>query len=155
MEKFPLENDLVARGLSAYAPYLMNRITHRYNQTLGTTMAEAGLSTIKMRVVCALAAKGSLTVNDLSVYAVAEQSTMSRTLEQMAREGLVDRAMDESDSRVRVISLTQAGHDIYTRIWPAMAEAEARMFDGIDPADRAQLLETLDGMLRNIRLNPL
>lgn len=149
------KDDLVARGLSDYAPYLMNRITHRYNQTLQDVMAEAGLNTIKMRVVCALAAKGPLTVNDLAVFAVAEQSTMSRTLDQMAREGLVARAVDQSDSRVRVISLTEDGRATYDRIWPAMQAAEDAIFKGIDAATKRQLIDALNQMLRNIRLNPL
>ena len=52
-------------------------------------MAEQGLSTSKMRTLAALAANGTLTVNELTVMAVSEQSTMSRTLDQLEYDGLI------------------------------------------------------------------
>ncbi len=111
-----LDKDLEARGLSQFAPYLMNRIMHRYNQSLQTAMAEQGLSTSKMRTLAALAANGKLTVNELTVMAVSEQSTMSRTLDQLELDGLIVRTASQKDSRVKVFELRRAGRKIYKNL---------------------------------------
>lgn len=145
------DTDLETRGLSDYAPYLMNRIMHRYNQSLQTVMAEQGLSISKMRTVAALAANGSLTVNELTVIAVSEQSTMSRTLDQLEYDGLIARSASKKDSRVRVIKLTESGRAIYHRIWPEMHAAEEALFAKIPRKQRDNFIDTLSQILLNIR----
>lgn len=146
-----MRDDLAKRGLEAFAPYLMNRIMRRYNQTLLARMAEYGLSIPKMRALAVLAVKDRLTVNELAVYSMAEQPTMSRTLDQLERDGLITRTVSETDSRVRLCSLTAPGREIYRRTWPEMDAAESAMFDGISEDDRAHLLATLGRMLDNIK----
>ncbi|MFK7858815.1 MAG: MarR family winged helix-turn-helix transcriptional regulator [Granulosicoccus sp.] len=145
------DTDLESRGLSDYAPYLMNRIMHRYNQSLQAVMAEQGLSISKMRTLAALAANGALTVNELTVIAVSEQSTMSRTLDQLQRDGLIVRTPNEKDSRVRVIELTNSGRNLFRRIWPEMHAAEEALFARISPKQRAAFIDTLSQILMNIR----
>ncbi len=142
-----------APQLSMFAPYLMNRIIHRYNQTAQAAMSQHGVTIPKMRVLAALAAQGDLTVNELTVFAVAEQSTMSRTLDQMETSGLVTRKTSGRDNRVRVISVTRKGLNLYERIWPDMLDAEASLFKGLDEATRTTFLKTLNKILVNIRVN--
>lgn len=153
MKKQNIQDGVSKTGLSQFTPYLMNRIMHRYNQGLQAEFAPAGLSVSKMRALAALAAMGKLTVNELAIYAVAEQSTMSRTVDQMEKDGLISRAISEKDSRVRVVTLSEAGQDTYREMWPKMQAAEANMLDGLDDETRAQFIETLNQVLRNIRHN--
>ena len=70
-------------GLSNYAPYLMNRIMGRYNASLRDEMADLGLTTPKMRVLAVLSVIEAPLIRDLAVYTVIEQSTLSRTLDQL------------------------------------------------------------------------
>lgn len=152
--KIDTKNKLAeAPQLSTFAPYLMNRIIHRYNQTAQAAMSQHGVTIPKMRVLAALAAQGDLTVNELTVFAVAEQSTMSRTLDQMEKSGLVTRKTSGEDNRVRVISVTGKGLDLYEKIWPDMLDAEASLFKGLDATSRTTFLKTLNKILINIRVN--
>lgn len=149
------DNDTVPRlgeiGLNNFAPYLMNRIMGRYNAGLREQMAEMGLSTPKMRALAVLAVIDNLQINQLAVYAVVEQSTLSRTLDAMMGEGLVDRVPDADDSRVTRIVMTDAGRAAFERIWPSMAEQYERMFAGIADDERAAFVGTLRRILENIR----
>ena len=145
--------DIATVGMSGFAPYLMNRVMHRYNQTLLAKMNEMGLSVTKMRALAALAVIDGLTVNELTIYAVAEQSTMSRTLDQMERDGLIARRISESDSRARRISLTEAGRNAHCEIWPEMRRAERAMFRDVPDEDYEVTLRVLNQMLENIRIH--
>lgn len=138
-------------GLQQFAPYLMNRIMGRYNATLRDDFRKQGLSIPQVRALAVLSVADGVTVNDLSVYTVIEQSTLSRTLDALETQGLVRRELGETDSRVRKVFLTDEGRAEFGRAWPAMHDAFEAMFDGIDDAEYAALTATLQKMLKNIR----
>ncbi len=138
-------------GLTNFAPYLMNRIMGRYNASLRDDMAGLGLTTPKMRALAVLSVIEGPLIRELAVYAVAEQSTLSRALDQLATEGLIRRATDATDSRAVRIFITEAGRTAFETLWPCMSEAHARMFRGIPADERHALVGTLQKMLNNIR----
>lgn len=138
-------------GLFHFAPYLMNRIMGRYNSELQTELKEREITTVKMRTLAILAVVPGLTINELSVYAVTEQSTMSRTLDALDKAGLVQRLLRKTDGRVREIYLTEAGRAQFDEAWPAMHDLYEQMFAGIPEDERAAFVGTLQRMLRNVR----
>jgi DNA-binding MarR family transcriptional regulator len=138
-------------GLQQFAPYLMNRIMGRYNATLRQDFRKQGLTIPQVRALAVLSVSDGVTVNDLAVYTVIEQSTLSRTLDALEDQGLVRREQGDSDSRVRRVFLTDEGRGEFGRAWPAMHDAFEAMFEGIDDAEYATLIATLHKMLRNIR----
>ncbi|MEQ8307123.1 MAG: MarR family transcriptional regulator [Hoeflea sp.] len=138
-------------GLSNFAPYLMNRIMGRYNADLRQEMSGLGLTTPKMRALAVLSVIDTLPISELAVYAVVEQSTLSRALEQLTADGLVRRDPDPNDSRVTRIAITEAGRAAYDQLWPTMSRIYSQMFQGISPEERQAFVATLQKMLANIR----
>tara|TARA_R110002049_G_scaffold124261_1_gene279684 strand:- start:2804 stop:3103 length:300 start_codon:yes stop_codon:yes gene_type:complete len=90
-------------------------------------------------------------IGQLAVYAVVQQSTLSRALDALVRDGLVRREADEIDSRAVRVFLTDAGREAYDRLWPHMAQANEAMFRGIPETEQRAFTQTLQTMLRNIR----
>jgi DNA-binding MarR family transcriptional regulator len=138
-------------GLQQFAPYLMNRIMGRYNATLREDFRKQGLTIPQVRALAVLSVIEGVMVNDLAVYTVIEQSTLSRTLDVLETQGLVRREPGETDSRVRKVFLTDEGRVEFARAWPPMHDAFEAMFDGIDDAEYAALISTLTKMLKYIR----
>ncbi len=138
-------------GLQQFAPYLMNRIMGRYNATLRDNFRKQGLTIPQVRALAVLSVTDGVTVSDLSVYTVIEQSTLSRTLDALETQGLVRRETGETDSRVRKVFLTADGRAEFGRAWPAMHDAFEAMFAGVDEAEYAALIAILQKMLSNIR----
>ena len=138
-------------GLFNFAPYLMNRIMGRYNASLRDEMAGLGLSTPKMRVLAVLSVIDGPLIGELAVYAVVEQSTLSRALDQLVGDGLVRREADANDSRATRVYITDAGRAAFETLWPHMAATYAHMFRGIPDAERHAFVGTLQKMLINIR----
>ena len=138
-------------GLSRFVPYLMNRIMGRWNADLLEEMKAYGLTTAGMRSIAVLSVVPGLTINELSVYAVTEQSTMSRTLDALEAQGFIRREARQSDGRVREIHLTERGRAAFDRFWPAMHEAYENMFKGVAASEREAFVTTLQKVLRNIR----
>lgn len=138
-------------GLSNFEPYLMNRIMGRYNASLRDDMGRLGLTTAKMRALAVLSVMEGPMIRELSVYAVVEQSTLSRALDTLNAEGLIRRETHEQDTRATRIYITEAGRAAFEGLWPQMASAYSQMFVGVDAEERAVFLATLQKMLMNIR----
>lgn len=138
-------------GLQNFAPYLMNRIMGRYNAGMRRELAALGLTTPKMRSLAVLSVIDGLQIRELAVYAVVEQSTLSRALDALTTEGLIRRESDQQDSRATRVFITEAGRASFETIWPTMARNYARMFSGISTEDRAAFVATLQKILKNVR----
>ena len=151
MNETAIMSDLTETGLEGYAPYLMNRIMGRYNAQLRAEMAALGLTTAKMRALAVLAVEDAPTISTLAVFAVVEQSTLSRALDGLENDGLVRRQTDNGDQRSSRIHLTEAGRAAFDRLWPHMRAAHDGMFAGITPSEQAAFLSTLTKMLANVR----
>lgn len=138
-------------GLENYAPYLMNRIMGRYNASLCKEMAEIGLTTPQMRTLAILSEVDGILIRELAVYAVVQQSTLSRALEPLVRDNLIRREIDAEDSRAVRLYLTAQGRATYERLWPHMVASNEAMFKGIPNDEKRAFTATLQTMLRNIR----
>lgn len=142
-------------GLSSFAPYLLNRIAARWNADMAEALRAYDMTTTKMRVLAVLAVSSGLTVNDLSVFAVTEQSTMSRTLDAMEEQGFIRRRPREGDLRVREIFITEEGRAAFDEVWPMMYEKFSDMFEGVDAAEYQAFVSTLHKVLANVRKHDL
>lgn len=138
-------------GLQQFAPYLMNRIMGRYNHTIRDKLNDEGLTTPKMRTLAVLSVIDGLKINELAVYTITQQPTLSRALDAMEADGLVRRVAATDDNRVRNIFITERGREIFNAVWPTMLGAAETMFVGIDDGERERFVGTLQKILRNIR----
>ena len=75
-------------GLQQFAPYLINSVSLSWNTHLANALKAHDMTTTKMRALAILSISSPVTINELSLYALTEQSTMSRTLEFSRRKGL-------------------------------------------------------------------
>lgn len=138
-------------GLQQFAPYLMNRIMGRYNVALRADLAKLGLTTPKMRSLAVLSVVDGIQISRLAVYAVVEQSTLSRALDALEADGLVRRVPDPEDSRATRVWITNEGRAAFEAMWPTMRRNYQRMFAGISTEEHAAFVATLQKILANIR----
>lgn len=142
-------------GLNNFAPYLMNRVMARWNANMAEELKRVDITTAKMRALAVLSITPSATINELSVFAVIEQSTMSRTLDSLEDQGYIRRQPRLEDMRVRDVSITEEGRATFDQMWPVMYDSLLQMFNGIDEDEYRTFLATLQKILRNIRKNDI
>ena len=138
-------------GLENFAPYLMNRIIGRYNAALSSEMTKIGLTTPQIRSLAVLSLIDGILICELAVYANVQQSTLTRALEALDKTGLIRRVQDENESRATRLFITDAGREVYERLWPHMSKASDAMFKGINDTERRAFVASLQTILRNIR----
>jgi DNA-binding MarR family transcriptional regulator len=137
-------------GLDGFAPYLLNRIAARWNGDLAARLKEHGLTTIQMRTLAVLSIMPGATVNELAIHTVTEQSTMSRALDGMEREGLIRRKHRAGDMRVREVHLTEKGREAFARFWPEMHGAFWDTFGRLSRSEYETLIRLLKRVLKNV-----
>jgi MarR family transcriptional regulator, transcriptional regulator for hemolysin len=136
-------------GINQFAPYLMNRIIAHWNADMADALKALGMTTTKMRALAILSLSSSVTINELSIYTVTEQSTMSRTLDSLEEEGLARRQSRAEDRRIRDVSITEEGRAAFDHVWPTMYELFRGLFDGVEEEDYRAFVATLHQILRN------
>jgi DNA-binding MarR family transcriptional regulator len=142
-------------GLNQFAPYLLNRLSAQWNGEMQEVLRGLHISTTKMRALAVLTVASGITVNELAVFAVTEQSTMSRTLDALEDQDLICRRAKAEDMRVREVFITEKGLNLFSTLWPEIYALYARFFEGVDEVEFRGFIATLHKVLRNTRGQPV
>ena len=86
---------------------------------------------------------GIISLNELAKLVNLEDSTMSRTVNNLVNKDLAERNLDSKDRRYITISLTAKGHDLFESIEAQMDKYFKDIFTYIPNEKRAQVLESL------------
>jgi DNA-binding MarR family transcriptional regulator len=111
----------------------------RITRFLEARMAETGLSLAQFGLMTHIAAAGDDTISALSERSGLDQSTLSRNLRGLEREGLVEIAIVEQDLRRRAVWLTEAGARRLEAAIPVWKRAHAQLCQEIDPREVAKV----------------
>lgn len=138
--------------LDGFLPHLLNRIANQNNIDLGHALRPIGLTQQNWRVLLVLAAGDGRTISELGLYTVMPQSTLSRLIERMERDDLVRKAGQEDDGRCVRVFLTRKGRSYYDKAQSIAMRHFRRAVAGVPEADLMTTIETLQAILRNIRI---
>lgn len=93
------------------------------------------------------AADGRLRPRDIQKHMLLERYSVTRLVERMEKDGLVDRLGCADDGRGAVVRITQKGRRLRRKMWPVYADAIDNAFAARFGEDE---LETLSGLLDRI-----
>jgi len=143
--------------------------TPHHKQTLRLWLRLLGCSTLVEKTIRArLAAEFDTTLPRFDVMSALERTPEGLQLGELSRallvsngnvtgiiarlvaEGLVDRRVDEADARVARVSLTEAGRTAFLEMAAAHEGWVEGMFDGLEDADQAELLDLLTRLRRSL-----
>ncbi|MCW2876778.1 MAG: hypothetical protein JWQ95_878 [Sphaerisporangium sp.] len=117
---------------------------------LNPVFAEAGLSDVDFETLIRLARSPArrLRMSDLAAQTSLSTSGVTRVVDRLEREGLVERVACPSDRRASYATLTDAGLARFEAVIPKHVEDIEKWFTGLLSPDE---LETLLSALRTIR----
>ncbi len=141
--------------LEAYLPYLLTRLAHRWATDQDDALQRDGLHGSKMRILSCLSAFGELTINELSILSVTEQSSASRTVESLVQSGLAERNISQKDQRVRTVKLTPSGKNTLVEIAPRIIDLNRNLLKDVEHEELKTCVLVLGRMLKNIKRNAI
>ena len=151
------ESPLAKPGATKSPPY---RITdypmhyfaaiQRQNQlNLARALRGFGLSVPMWRALAALHQKDGQTIGEIAQLAVLDRSSLGRLLDDMAKDGLVEREKLPDDRRALAIKLSAAGRKKFEASLPLAQRHYRNVLKGVSPEE----FETLMRVLRRIKSN--
>ncbi|HEX9062186.1 MAG TPA: MarR family transcriptional regulator [Clostridia bacterium] len=88
-----------------------------------------------------------ISLNELAELLSLENSTMSRTVNNLVTNELVERNIDPQDRRYVAISLTEKGHKLYEKIEADMNVYFTNVYDAIPENKKQQVIESIQMLL--------
>ncbi len=127
-------------ALPSYLAGSMARIGHRH---LAAALREHGLGLPHYAVLAALYDFGPLAAHELATRLRTDRSHISTYVETLAQRDWVARDQDPTDRRRSTLSLTGAGHALFTTLKDAALASQHTIMSGLTSNERHTLLALL------------
>ena len=149
----PGETEDIAESfdLDGFIPYMLNQIFSQMNVNLRHVLRLFEISVHQWRVLCLLKLRGEISVGEITDSTVMGQSTVSRVIDQLERDGYATRRQQPGNNRVILVALTAFGEEAIDRIFPAAISVHDGAINQFDAEERAKLFSMLHRMLANLR----
>lgn len=122
-------------------------VARRWRSLLDERLRAIGQSSARMEALAAIMNSPSLSAQvDIAKRLRIEGPTMTRMLDTLEADGLVERLPDPTDRRTKQLRLTDAGEMLLEEIFAIADSARARLLDGV-PSERMDELNELLVML--------
>lgn len=99
-------------------------VTRLYDELL----RPSGIRVTQLNILIPVAMAESITVTDLARAITMEQTTLTRNLKVLEKNGLV-RLTPGEDRRTRNVTLTEKGDEVLERAYPLWQEAQAKVLE--------------------------
>jgi DNA-binding MarR family transcriptional regulator len=139
-------------GLQGAALFWIHRVDQAVRQQILAGFRARGqtLSAPQWEIMSLLWQRDGLTQTMLSEATGTDKATVTRLVDRMVREALVERRPDPGDRRAFRIYLKEAGSQLHGELLPVVGDVVQRAFDGLEPAEQAALKAALERIFENL-----
>ena len=135
---------------SHLVPYLLSRAYNGFTRAWMEHLRDHGVTMAQWQILAILSEYDGARIGQLAEMSATAQAVTSRVVDQMERDGLVERQAVPDDRRAVEVRLTARGRVTFETLLP---EANALMdgaMEGIDPANAQALMDGLACIISNL-----
>ena len=140
------END--APFVEDYLLYLLAASSHALSREFHALVKKKGMKVNEWRVLACLNDRPGLMLTELAELVLFEQSHLTKIIDRMSAQGLVERAKTVDDRRKVLIQITAKGKELVEPLIIAAKQHEERAVREIDRRDMADLKRILKQLIR-------
>jgi len=127
--------------------HLVQQASHAWRRALDRRLRDLGLGRSGWVAIAAIArAEEPLSQIEISSQIGVEGATMVTTLDRLEKAGLIERVGHPSDRRVKLVSLTPAGQQLYGELKSVVDTARNELLDGFNEQEMRLAGQLLDRM---------
>ncbi|MBS4031957.1 MAG: MarR family transcriptional regulator [Clostridiales bacterium] len=112
-----------------------------------------GISASQWQVIWEIGSAGEISLTELAALLNLDNSTMSRAINTLVEQGLVQRDADPTDRRYVIIKLTQKGIEFYKEMEETIDHYYKTILQSIPAEKRNQVTESLSLLLKALQEN--
>ena len=131
-------------------PYLVHRTAGVLARSWLDVLRGHGMTVARWQVLSILQEYDGSRVGELARMAAVEQPVMSRVVDQMERDGLVQRRPSPADARVTEVWLSRSGRRVFTTLLPEAERWVDGALAGIDAATVRAVSAALLTVMANV-----
>src|SRR5215472_14711999 len=148
----PAEPHAAPLKLEEFLPYRLYVVANLVSQALSRIYVDRyGISVPEWRILVTLGQYEVMTAKAIGAHSHMHKTKVSRAVSALERRKLIDRRENRADRRETFLSLTPAGRAIYRDLAPSALEFARRLFETIEPADRAAFERAIDRLTERSR----
>lgn len=129
--------------LDLHPAHLVRRVHQRATQHFQQVMEGDNLSPTQFAALATILRHGAISQNHLGRLTSMDPSTISVVVRKLRADGLVTRRRSESDQRLTILTLSDAGQSYTLDRLRRSMEVGRRLLSPLNPAEQAQLLGLL------------
>nr|WP_269328233.1 MarR family winged helix-turn-helix transcriptional regulator [Kineosporia mesophila] len=134
---------MTTHDIDALVTWSLIRAAHRAQRELTQLFAEHGLSPVQFGVLTHLSTGTPMTQAQLAREVLVRPQSISGVLDGLVHRGLISRSEGRSKGRRNPLTLTTAGHDLMSVVWPLVHAANQPDRLGLSATETATLNEIL------------
>lgn len=143
-----MKNNVISNGNDGIRS--INNVGSLFTKYVNSELQKIGMRSSYRHMMKPLIDSESLTQLQLVELTGLKAPTISITLRNMEREGIVARVKNDTDRRETHVSLTDKGRDMYSKILDTLAKAEKIMLNGISDKELKAARAAADKMSANL-----
>lgn len=134
--------------LTDFLPYLLNQAAEATSLSFQAVYrAEHGLSRTQWRVLAHLGRFGAMTARDICRRSHIEKTKVSRAVAALEVRAMLIRDPDPADRRAEMLSLTDAGQALYSRLGRRAIMFDRDLRNSLGNAEAAKLEQALRNLI--------
>jgi len=142
-------------SLSSSIFYLIAHADFQFHEDMDKVLRKYGVKRSTYRVLTVLREKETCSIGELSENVFLRRTTVSRIVERMKEEGLVETTSNSADSRITEVKLTATGKQALDKVIHVGSKQFDRATEGLSNEELGQLLELLKHLIRNLSKLPI
>lgn len=138
-------------SLDTFLPYRLSFTSNLVSSAIASAYeALFGLTIPEWRLIAVIAETAGVTQLSIGQRTLMDKVTVSRAAISLADRGLLARSPNAQDRRSHLLTLTQAGRELYAQVGPKALELEREIFASFAPGELAlftTMLRRIDAVL--------
>ncbi|MDQ3125558.1 MAG: MarR family transcriptional regulator [Pseudomonadota bacterium] len=131
--------------------FLLHHLVRQRENALGRELAKTGLTLSQWQVLATLHRLDKATMGEVAAFCATDRTTLTRTVDRMVEDGLIQRDRDLVDRRQVHLNLTEKGREVFQC---ALLDV-TRFNDRVTGVLKAEEIERLQPMIRKVLIRVL
>jgi len=133
-----------------YLPYLLVRASHLISSTFHEKLKPKGLTVQIWRVLATLSDGDGMSIGQLARITLIKQPTLTKIIDRMERDHLVERLTGASDRRMVHVHITETGRELVSPLLLEAKEYEKDVLSDVSPAEQAEIKDILRKLIHKV-----
>ena len=131
--------------------FLLHHLVRQRENALGRELARTGLTLSQWQVLATLRRVGRATMGEVAAFCATDRTTLTRTVDRMVDDGLLQRDRDLVDRRQVHLDLTGKGLEVFQRAHIDVTRFNDRVTGVLDAVE----VERMQPMIRQVLVHVL